>query len=97
MEWAYRRASDEQGNEVSGYVQGVAPLGHKFFAVGRYELLSGRHQQFSVDFKGTAHVGISALVWRPFSPLTLKAEYRFGHNNQQLAPSGLFSSISVLF
>ncbi|MDQ7091289.1 MAG: hypothetical protein Q9M50_11770 [Methylococcales bacterium] len=96
-EWAYRQADDQQGEEIAGYIQGVVPLGHKFFAVGRYELLSGRHQRFSINFNGTAHVGVSALVWRPFSPLSLKVEYHFGHNNQQLAPSGFFSSISVLF
>jgi hypothetical protein len=97
MEWAYRHANQQQGDEISGYIQGVVPLGYKLFAVGRYELLTGQHQNFTVDFEGTAHIVIPALVWRPFFPLVLKAEYRFGNNNQQLAPSGFFSSISVLF
>ena len=97
MEWAYRHASQQQGDEISGYIQAVVPLGYNFFAVGRYELLTGQHQNFEVNFEGTAHIAVPALVWRPFFPLVLKAEYRFGNNNQQLAPSGFFSSISVLF
>ncbi len=96
-EWAYRYAPERLGNEVSGYIQGVIPLGNEIFAVERYELLSGQHQDFYTNFNGVTHIGVSALVWRPFFFLVLKAEYRFGHNNKQLVPSGFFSSISVLF
>ncbi len=97
MEWAYRYAADQQESELGGYIQGVIPLGYNFFTVGRYELLSGRHQPFSINFKGTVQLGVFALVWRPVSPLVFKTEYRFGNNNQQLAPNGFFSSIAVLF
>lgn len=97
MEFAYRTASDQQGTETSGYLQGIAPLGHKLFAIGRYEFVDGQHQLDSTITDGTTHVGVAALAWRPYIPLVIKAEYRFGDNNELLAPSGFFSSISMLF
>ena len=97
MEFAYRTADDEQGTETSGYLQGVAPLGNKFFAIARYEFVDGTHQYGSTTVDGTTQVGVPALAWRPYIPLVIKAEYRFGHNNKQLAPSGFFTSVSMLF
>ncbi len=97
IEWAYHYENKQQVDNISGYIQGVIPLTDKFFIVGRYESFTGQYQGFLDKFKGTSHFAIPALVWRPFFPLVLKAEYRFGDNNQQLAPSGFFSSISVLF
>ena len=89
-EFVYRRSGGPSPNdEAELYVQGVAPLGKGFFAVGRYEF---------VDSPGiTAHFGIGGLAYRPFSPLVLKLEYRTGVHNRLLAPNGLFTSISVLF
>jgi hypothetical protein len=97
VEWAYHYKNRQQGDTISGYIQGVIPLTDEFFIVGRYELFTGQYLNFLEKFEGTSHLAIPALVWRPFFPLVLKAEYRFGDNNQQLAPSGFFSSISVLF
>ncbi len=97
MEFAYRTADDEQGSETSGYLQGVAPLGNKFFAIARYEFVDGKHQYEETIVDRTTHVGVPALAWRPYIPLVIKAEYRFGTNNEKLAPSGFFTSISMLF
>ncbi len=97
MEFAYRTASDKQGTETSGYLQGIMPLGNKLFAIARYEYVDGRHQFESTSVDGTTHVGVPALAWRPYTPLVIKAEYRFGDNNKLIAPSGFFTSISMLF
>ena len=97
LEFAYRTAEGQQGSEASGYLQSVMPLGNKFFAIARYEFVNGKHQYKSSIVDGTTHVGIPALAWRPYIPLVLKAEYRFGSNNERLAPSGFFTSVSMLF
>ena len=97
MELAYRTAADEQGSETSTYIQGIVPITYNMFAVGRYEFINGTHQLSSGSINGTTHVGVPALAWRPYSPLVLKAEYRFGNNNKEIAPSGFFTSVSMLF
>lgn len=99
MEFAYRTAADKQGSERSGYLQGVAALTHHLFAIGRYEFINGRHQLEldSTTIDGTTHIGVAALAWKPFIPLVIKAEYRFGENNELIAPSGFFTSVSMLF
>lgn len=98
MEWIYRHAGDFQGDEKGFYVQGVAPLVSHLFAVGRYEYLNGNHQTETGAFaKGISNAAVTGLTWRPYVPLALKAEYRFGTGNQTLAPSGFFTSISVLY
>ncbi len=98
MEYAYRHASDRQGQEHVLYVQGVAPLGHQFYGIARYEYLNGVHPvDVDVTSAGITHVGVTGLAWRPYAPLIIKSEYRFGKNNAITAPSGFFASISVLF
>ncbi|NOQ76638.1 MAG: hypothetical protein GQ475_02365 [Methylococcaceae bacterium] len=97
MEFTYRTADDQQGSEASGYLQGVAPLANNFFAIARYEIVKGKHQFESSIINGTTHVIVPALAWKPFIPLVIKAEYRLGTNNERLAPSGLFTSVSMLF
>ena len=99
MEVNYRYARDEQGHEMQFYVQGVAPLGGNVFAVARYEHLQGRHEIENEEMwkRNTAHLGVLGLAWKPYTPLIFKAEYRFGDNNERIAPSGFFSSVSMLF
>jgi phosphate-selective porin len=97
MEWNYRRAYDLQGSEHNFYIQGVAPLESHLFAVGRYEHLNGEHEINAAVIQGHAHLGIAGVAWRPYTPLSIKAEYRFGTGNQQVAPSGFFTSISMFF
>lgn len=97
MELAYRYAPDRQSHEQGGFVQGVIPLINKLSVIGRYEYLSGRHQLDDQEINKTLHIGVTGLAWRPYVPLVIKTEYRFGHNNYQMAPSGLFTSVSMFF
>ncbi len=77
------------------YLQGVVPLISKFYAVGRYEYFDTNAFLFNPD--KISHVGLAGLAWRPFLPLVIKTEYRFGDNNFIVAPSGLFVSVAMFF
>lgn len=98
MELSYRYSGSEEGQEKNFYLQGVAPLllDHHLFAVGRYEYFNGNHQIDEDQVQGTAQIGLAGLAWRPYIPLVFKAEYRFSSHNQ-VAPSGFFTSLSMLF
>lgn len=93
LESIYRHASDNQGHEKGFYLQGVVPLVDDFYAVGRYEYLNGTHNFVATN----TDVFVAALAWRPYVPLVIKAEYRFGEQNQFAAPSGFYSSIAMFF
>ena len=97
MEFSYRHTSTVHGDEKGLYVQGVAPLGSQFFAVGRYEYLGGTHRINFTTLQSTIHIATTGLVWRPFTPLAIKTEYRFGCQNQSIAPSGFFTSVALFF
>lgn len=87
-------------NKYGVYLQGVAPLFERVFAVGRYEYMYGNKNNHAVYEQSQAvpiHVGVVGLVWRPAPPLVLKVEYRFGHNNEFNAPSGILTSIAMFF
>jgi hypothetical protein len=93
MEFVYRHAKDFQGDKKGLYLQAVAPLVQKLFVVGRYEYLDDNNKLI----EDNAQVGVIGLTWRPYTPLALKVEYRLGHNNDYIAPSGFFSSLAVFF
>lgn len=93
LEAIYRRADDRQGDESGLYLQGVAPLSDKFYAVGRYEYVNGTHRFIPTD----THIGVAGLAFRPYTPLVFKAEYLFGDQNEYVAPSGFFASIAMFF
>jgi hypothetical protein len=97
MEASYRHNPSVQGDEKGFYIQGVAPLGSKVFAVSRYEYLEGAHQVNFTRLQSSTHAAVTGLVWRPFVPMAIKAEYRFGSQNQAIAPSGFFTSIALFF
>ncbi len=96
-EWLYRKGDKAGDYETGLYAQGVAPLGHKIYAVGRYEYLNGRHVQDQAAFDLDTHIGVLGLAWRPYTPLVLKTEYRFGDGNESVAPSGFFASFAMFF
>jgi hypothetical protein len=98
MEFSHRTSADRQGKESNFYLQGVVPLpvNAHLFAVGRYEYFAGDYQLDSNQIHGTAQIGLIGLTWRPYTPLVFKAEYRFS-NLEQMAPSGFFTSLSMLF
>lgn len=97
MEASYRHNASVQGDEKGLYIQGVAPLGEQVFAVSRYEYLEGAHQVNFTRLQSSTHAALAGLVWRPFVPLAIKAEYRFGSQNQAITPSGFFTSVAVFF
>jgi hypothetical protein len=78
------------------YLQGVAPLVSKLYAVGRYEYFNTNvFERLNAD--PASHIGLVGLAWRPYLPLVFKGEYRFGDNNLIIAPSGLFVSVAMFF
>jgi hypothetical protein len=93
VEAIYRASDGYQGDEKGLYIQGVVPLTEQVFAVGRYEHLEGKHRYVPI----ATDIGIAGLAWRPYVPLAIKAEYRLGVGNEQVAPSGFFTSISMFF
>jgi hypothetical protein len=97
MEASYRHNASVQGDEKGFYIQGVAPLAEQVFAVSRYEYLEGAHQVNFTRQQSSTHTALAGLVWRPYVPLAVKAEYRFGSQNQATAPSGFFTSVAFFF
>jgi hypothetical protein len=90
-EIVYRNNEAPFNNQAwQGYLQGVAPVIGHVYAIGRYEFFDQANDQFG-------QVGVLGLAYRPKPPLTFKLEYRFGENNKDLAPDGLFASLAVLF
>jgi len=88
------QATDQYGL----YLQGVAPLVDKLFAVGRYEYMyTDETWSEASSSSKSIHVGVVGLTWRPKSPLALKVEYRFGQNNKTHAPSGVLTSVALFF
>lgn len=80
------------------FIQGVVPLGGHVSAVGRYEYFNSNVYLF--DFNSnekTTHIGVTGLAWRPWVPLVVKSEYRFGSNNKVIATSGLYLSVAMFF
>ncbi|MCX7087757.1 MAG: hypothetical protein NTV00_06840 [Methylococcales bacterium] len=77
------------------FLQGVVPLAEKVSAVTRYEYFNTNAGVFNEQV--VSHIGVAGLAWRPYLPLVIKSEYRFGDNNKSIAPSGLFVSVAMFF
>jgi hypothetical protein len=81
------------------YLQGVAPLTDKLYAVGRYEAF----RRESSD--RLSHLWLGGLAYKPLPPLVFKLEYSVGIDTGDLPPSrilggvpeGFAASVSVLF
>ncbi len=80
------RADDERG----AYIQFVAPLTDRLYAVGRYENLHLALEPF------TTQLWVGGLNYKLSSSLIFKVEWVGSHNNRIGAPDGFLSSISVL-
>lgn len=101
--WAYNRyevsaeavsRSSNNGSsweERGAFVQGVAPLSEKLYAVGRYESF---HQALQLKSLRQWTLG---LTYRMTPALVLKAEWSGTKDNFIGTPEGFMSSISVLF
>ncbi|MGA9341167.1 MAG: hypothetical protein WBV61_02390 [Rhodanobacteraceae bacterium] len=90
-EGIYRYSSDgTAGDERGGYVQFVAPLSRKLYAVARYETFRVARQA------NATQLWVGGLNYRITPALVLKAEWIAGSHNAVGAPTGFLSSISVL-
>jgi hypothetical protein len=78
-------------NEGGGFVQVVAPVAERLFAVGRYETYRMSQQTASTT------LWVAGLSYRPNSAVVLKAEWVGSRHNDIGAAEGFLSSISVLF
>ncbi|MEQ1438418.1 hypothetical protein AAG565_03555 [Fontimonas sp. SYSU GA230001] len=86
-----RELGDERADERGHYLQFVAPVTERVYAVLRYE-----------GFRASATVGdlslyLGGVTWRPRSGLALKAEYARATDNDIGLRDGLRASIAVLF
>lgn len=102
--WAWRRFElsgeaayrvrdfgEDQADERGHYLQAVAPLSGRLFAVLRYE---GFHE---IDAGRDLNLYLGGLTWRPRPALALKAEYAQATDNDIGVRDGLRASIAVLF
>ena len=92
-EWVYRRLQQaaERADERGYYVQLVAPLSERLYAVARTEYLN------KVDFDRGVHLQIGGLTWRYSPAWVFKAEYRYAVENDIGVDEGLLTSFAVLF
>jgi len=91
-ELAYRFTNKRRISEEKGlFVQGVAPLSERWYAIGRYEWYN------KVGPAPAMQLGVLGLAMHLTPAMIFKAEYSSATNNHIQAPEGLFTSFSVLF
>lgn len=86
----YRRTKDFGESSGGAYLQGVAPLGKKWFGIGRLESFKGTTQENQERY-------VLGLAWRYRNNQIFKIEYAGGHQESAFMPGGLITSIAVLF
>jgi hypothetical protein len=77
-------------NSGGAYVQAVAPLGNRWFAIGRLESLRMPHD----DASGRWLLG---AAWRVEDKRVFKLEYAGGHEDNPDMPRGFVASYAILF
>ena len=91
-EWVYRKGlGAAETDEHGGFLQAVLPLAERLYFVGRRERYKAEVQT------GTATITTLGLTYRPHAAVAIKLEYRDGHDNAIVAPSGWLGSFAVLF
>jgi hypothetical protein len=91
-EWVYRNSlGSTDPNEHGGFVQAVLPLPRHFYLVGRYE------KYHAPSISPTATIDTVGITYRPHRAVSVKLEYRDGHHNEIMAPSGWLGSLAILF
>ncbi len=86
----FRKQRGTQESSGGAYLQAVAPLGSDWYLVGRLET-------FNQSDAKTVERNIVGLTWR-FKPNQLfKIEYATGHQQDPFMPTGLLTSIAILF
>ena len=88
---AFFRKSKHYNEDTGGaYLQGVAPLGNKWFLIGRLESYKPTLQQ-------SEERAVVGLAWRYKDNQIFKIEYVGGHQVDPYMPTGLMTSIAILF
>jgi hypothetical protein len=88
---AFQRYYSNYSDGGSGaYLQGVAPLGNQWFAVGRVE-------SFKRPTEGSSARWLVGAAWRITPSRVLKVEYVGGDGEQPGSPKGLMASFAILF
>jgi phosphate-selective porin len=91
-EWISRLSSGNvENNEHGGFIQIVLSLTDHLYVIGRQE----RYK--SALLIPIATITSTGLTYRPHPAIAIKFEYRGGHNNEVLMPSGWLASLAVLF
>jgi hypothetical protein len=91
-EGVYRFSDNGSGwDEKGAFLQLVAPLSEKLYAVGRYEVFRKSRETVSTQ------LWVAGLNYRLSRALVLKAEWVGSKDNRIDAPAGFMSSLSVLF
>ncbi|MGZ8257951.1 MAG: hypothetical protein ACXWTR_02110 [Methylotenera sp.] len=88
---AFQRYYSNYSDGGSGaYLQGVAPLGKKWFAVARVE-------NFKRPAEGSSERWLLGTAWRMAPNRVLKIEYVGGDEERPESPKGLLASFAILF
>jgi hypothetical protein len=91
-EAAWRTSSESSGaDEKGGYIQAVAPLGSKFYAVGRYEYLRESHASSG------SSLGLVGVDYRWNRSLIIKTEFSKAEHSLIQEPGGFLASVAALF
>lgn len=91
-ELAYRFSDEGHHADEKGlFIQGVAPIADRWYAIGRYELY---------DKAGPApamNLWLAGVAVRLTPAMLLKAEFSHASHNRIQAPEGFFASFAILF
>ncbi|HEY8118602.1 MAG TPA: hypothetical protein VIE91_05135 [Methylophilaceae bacterium] len=92
MEAVYRFSDNgSQSDEKGLYIQGVAPISERWYAIGRYEFYD------QAGPVAATNIWLAGVALRLSPALVLKAEYSRATNNHVQAPNGVYASFSILF
>lgn len=88
---AFQRYSNKDNDSGNGaYLQGIAPLGNRWFAVARVE-------SFKHPVEGSSERWLLGTAWRMTPSRILKIEYVAGDEERAESPKGLLASFAILF
>jgi hypothetical protein len=92
-EFALRQRSrtTRREDETGFYLQAVAPIATRLFAVARFETFAGAEDSDDL------HLYLGGLTWRLSPTLVLKAEYSTTTENPGEVPEGFLGAVALLF
>ena len=91
-EMVYRLSDEGHRSDEKGlYIQGVAPIADRWYAIGRYELYD------QAGSASTLNLWLAGLAMRLTPAMLFKAEVSHATHNQIQAPEGIFASFAIMF